>query len=321
MEAGFEIIKCDPFLENLELVSVVQRAPRGRDDGPTPPWEPPQLNVRMFETIRAVARRYWGIGAGRIEIDWGSMVSAYFYDVDLGLKMASFREDFEQPRLVGLSERELKAIQQRVEEVVREREGKMSAIDWQGVVDLVVARYAERLRYMAEGIDTIEGLRYEIRGLLDTHIDYATDDYGYRDALDRCWTFYIRHLKPETQEDRFILAAIETVTQRICSRLFKVRRLLVGGSLDNDEVVAFVKGFLRGLMKELSWTTWLECRGCGIGEVCFVPMWPWGDKQSHEQPNCRNATTLQAGWVEDAYWTPRRPGMPPKDPALWVFRG
>ncbi|KAL1841224.1 hypothetical protein VTJ49DRAFT_7292 [Mycothermus thermophilus] len=312
MEAGFEIIKCAPFLSKMELVSASQRP--GISD--KAPWQP-RRDVRMFETIRAVARRYWGIGAGRIVIDWGSMVSGYFYDVDLGLSNQS--QAVALPRLAGLSDSELKGIRQRVEEVAKERGlvagqgevgGRRGAVDWQGVVDLVVARYAERLRHMAEGIETIAGMEDEVGGLLDTYIDYAADDAGYGAATKRCAGFYTQGITPETEEDRLVLAAIETVTGSICSTLFEVRRLVDENTGEDDATFKDVKKILRGLMKQLAWTNWMECRGCGIDEVCFVPMWPYGDRPSHEQPNCRNASTLQTGWFDDGYWKPGIPGGP-----------
>ncbi|KAL2266724.1 hypothetical protein VTJ83DRAFT_6076 [Remersonia thermophila] len=314
MEAGFEIIKCAPFLSHMELASVSQRPGIGDDA----PWKS-RRDVRMFETIRAVARRYWGIGAGRIVLDWGSMVSGYFYDVDLGLGDQS--QAAALPRLTRLTDSELKDIRRSVKEMAGERGpastgrsdagGKRGAVDWQGVVDLVVARYAERLRYMAEGVETVEGIEDEVGSLLDTHIDYAAQDEGYAAAAKRCAGFYTQGLTPETQGDRLVLAAIETVAERICSTLFHVRQLVLERPEGGDgEMLKNVKDILQRLMKRLAWTNWMDCRGCGIDEVCFLPMWPYGDRPSHEQPNCRNATTLQTGWLEDGYWKPGIPGGP-----------
>lgn len=303
MEAGFEVIKCD-FTAGMERVAV-----RRRPDGPRSA-EGAEA-VRMFEFVRAVAQRYAGIGAGRVRVDFSGMVSAFWYPVDLG---NPDREHAELPRLVGLSDGELRAIRERVAEVVSERVGGAGrSVDWQGVADLVVTRYADRLKDMAELVDSVEHMQGEVNGLLDTHIDYAKEDEGHGAAVERCATFYTSSVDPATHEDRLIRIAIETVTHDICSTLFQVRRLVVDDPAADDASLRLAQQTLRGLMSRLKWTKWKECSGCGFNEVCFVPMWPFGDKDSHERPNCRNATTVRDGWWDNRYWDWPRRQKPGKD--------
>jgi hypothetical protein len=209
------------------------------------------------------------------------------------------------PRLVGVSDAELRAVRRRVEGVVKERrDGGKSTVDWQGVVDLVVARYADRLRYMAVGVESVGLMQAEINGLLNTHIDYAVEDEGYEAAIGRCTRLYTLGVVPETQEDRLILAAIETVAHSICSALFEARKMVVEGSNAEHNSLELARGVLRELMDKLRWTRWKECAACGIDEVCWVPMWPFGDLESYERPNCRNATSLRNGWWDKGYWQP-----------------
>jgi hypothetical protein len=170
------------------------------------------------------------------------------------------------------------------------------------VVDLVVGRYADRLRYMGELVDELEVMQGEVNALLNTHIDYGVEDEGYQAAIGRCGKFYTSSVAPETPEDRLIFVAIETVTLSICSTLFELRKLVVEGSDPNDVSLGLAKQTLRCLMDKLRWTRWKECLGCGFDEVCFVPMWPFGDKDSHERPNCRNESTIKHGWRENSYW-------------------
>ncbi|KAH6847693.1 hypothetical protein B0I37DRAFT_405601 [Chaetomium sp. MPI-CAGE-AT-0009] len=193
--------------------------------------------------------------------------------------------------------------------------GEGRVVDWQGVVDLIVDRYADRLRYMAEGVESVVWMRTEVNGLLNTHIDYSEEDGGYQAALGRCTRFYTRLAIPETQEDHLILAAVETVTHSICSALFTLRKLVVE-DVDADEgSISAVKETLRTLMGKLKWTKWKECAACNIDEVCFVPMWPFGDNASYERPNCRNATSLDNGWWDSdtQYWHPIPRMMPPPE--------
>ncbi|KAL2151111.1 hypothetical protein VTH82DRAFT_6209 [Thermothelomyces myriococcoides] len=255
MEAGFEVIKCPPeFTRGMRLLTAARR-PHPGQPGYALSWSD------VFEFVRAIARRYRGIGGGRVQVDWSSMVSAFFYDVDLsGGKW--------WPRLVGLSDAELGAIRERIGQVAVERAaGGKRTIDWQGVVDLIVARYSERLRYFTEAVDTIKVARDEINGLLNTYIIYDEPDEGHQAAIDRCAKFYLRAVTPETQEDHLILAAVETVTQDICSTLFRARKLIVedpeadAGSLDS------ARNILQELVDKLRWTTWKECGACGADEA------------------------------------------------------
>ncbi|KAL2193782.1 hypothetical protein P885DRAFT_44303 [Corynascus similis CBS 632.67] len=304
MEAGFEVIKCGPdFTRGMRLLSATRRPRAGEIGWSRDIWE------AIFEFVRAIGRRYGGIGGGRVRVDWGSMVSAYFYEVDLfGASEKGL------PRLVEVGDEELGGIRKRIEEVVRERkDGTKEVVNWQGLVDLIVARYAKRLRYMADKIEEIEVLQHEVNTVLNTYIDYADFDEDHHTATARCAKFYTQDVLPRTQEDRLILTAVETVTHSICSALFQVRKLVVENSEPTAGSVQAAKDILRGLMDKLKWTEWKECAGCGIDEVCFLPMWPFGDKESHERPNCRNTTSLVKGWwgEDTQYWEPPPSRRPP----------
>ncbi len=143
MEAGFEIIKCD-FSVGLELVTA-RRRPGSGDSG--------NVNgggVLLLEYMRAVSQRYSGIGRDRARIDWGSMVSAWWYPVDLTNPNES-GEAAGLPRLVNVSDEELDAMKARIREKIAARlaggqRRPGTQIDWQGVVDMIVARYADRIK-------------------------------------------------------------------------------------------------------------------------------------------------------------------------------
>jgi hypothetical protein len=203
-----------------------------------------------------------------------------------------------------------------VEEVVKgRRDGGHRVVDRQAVVDSVVGRYADRLRYMAEGVESVEMMQGEVNGLLNAHIDYGVEDEGYQAAMGRCAWFHTQGVIPETEEDELILTAIEAVAGSICSALFEVRKLVVQDPQPDDGSVSSAKRTLRGLMDKLKWTRWKECVACAFDELCFVPLWPFGDKESYDRPNCRNATSLDKGWWgEDShYWEPMPNLVPPPE--------
>lgn len=89
MEAGFELILCN-FSRNLELVELRQR---------------PDYDIRgayndrqHFEYMRGVSMKYQGVLAGRVQLDYSSMVSAFFYPVNL---INAIAKRAELPRLVS----------------------------------------------------------------------------------------------------------------------------------------------------------------------------------------------------------------------------
>ncbi|KAK3377109.1 hypothetical protein B0T24DRAFT_656797 [Lasiosphaeria ovina] len=266
MEAGFEIIKCN-FSDSVEVVSVRQR-PALADPG-----------------SRDYFERYHGIGSGRAVLDFSSMVSALFYPVNLT------NPDPERPellRLAGATEKQLHAIRLRLAEVVkaRSRDTPASSINWQGVADMIVARYADRLKSMADKTKSLGAIRGAINQLLNLHIDYPPEGK-----------------KEMGKEDRLILAGIEHVTSSICSALFSVRKLVVADPYADQVSLS------------AAWTRWKQCPLCEYDEVCFVAMWPFGDRESHEQPSCRNSSTI-GGDRRGSYWPHCQSGCPAQEPLL-----
>ncbi|EGS22374.1 uncharacterized protein CTHT_0019010 [Thermochaetoides thermophila DSM 1495] len=313
MEAGFEVILCDFKDPAIKFDGARQRPDAKFERPPGPPGSGRQdegEQVRIFEYMRAVARRYDGIGSGRANIDWRAVVSALWYDVDVVWERG-------MPRLSGLTDEQLKGLRSRIEELVRKRGSGAeteSGIDWQAVVDMIVARYAERLQVMVQDESLLQLIRVEVSSLLDTYIDYGEKDEGFSAAMARCAKMYTSPLTLTTLEDHAILAAVETVTFAICTALFDVRKLVVENEDADEAAVEKAKQVVKNLMQKLGWTTFKKCTpGCGYGEVCFIPMWPFGDRDSYKKPNCRNATTITRGWWENSYWDWMFPRKPPSD--------
>lgn len=296
MEPGFEVIYCD-FTDGLRQVSTSQRPP-GDDPGNVD-----NTSLTMFEWARAAAQRYKGIGSSRVVLDYSSMVSAFFYPINLTNPDPKRPE---LPRLLGASDEEMRVVRGHVgDSVVRSISHRQAPVDWQGVTDMIVARYEKRLSLIAQA-DSIDLLRDEVNHLLNTYIDYSEVDEEFSAARQRCTEFYLRPAQVQTPEDHLIYAAIETTAAAICAALFKARQLTVEDSKSDESTLNAAKEVVVGLMDTLRWSEWKECGKCQVDEVCFVAMWPFGNVEDHYNPSCLNLSAV-AG--RHNYW--RDPGKTP----------
>lgn len=309
MEAGFEIIQCD-FFDGLEEIQVLQRPDPGeRGGGPGGPGLNGQ--IRNFEYIRGLSERYFGIGSSRTIIDYSSMVSAFFYPVNL-TNPDPKRPDL--PRLSNVSQAELDAIKSHLKHVVSARhDDAIRTIDWQDVTDIIVGRYADRIQSMVEKDYSPDSMLNELDFLLTVYIDYSGKDKDQISAaIDRCANFYLHSIHPVTEADHLIHAGVKAVTTNLCTKLFDARELLMANetSSHSDSLTSAVDT-LRSLMEYLGWARFKRCPPCAIDEACLIPMWPFGTKQDYESPRCVNSSTSR-GDREESYWGgPGGPGGPP----------
>lgn len=290
MEAGFEIIKCD-ISDGVHLLDTRTRAPRGT---------PARGGTRsIFEHVRDVSTRYNGIASSRVTLDYSSTISAYFYPVNL----TNVDPKSTDPRLLSATPDELARIRFHLGEALT-RTNFRTSIDWQGVVDMIQMRYSERLRFMADDPPLSEFLE-TINALLNTFIDYSAPSI---DPVSVCANHYLLPNQPSTESDHLIHAAIHTVTYRICSSLFSIRKILFEqqSSLDHAPVstsLSTAAECIQTLMAWLDWPDWKACATCPVDEVCFVAMFPFGSPEDHFHPACRNRTTIGQGAVN--YWYPK----------------
>ncbi|KAH8783053.1 hypothetical protein F5883DRAFT_537777 [Diaporthe sp. PMI_573] len=310
MEAGFEIIHCD-FKDGLEQIQALQRPdPKDGDRGRGG-------SVGNFEFMRALSERYDGIGSSRTTVDFSSMVSAFFYPVNLS-NPDSKRPDL--PRLANATEAELAAIKADLNRVIVERhDGYNRTVDWQDVTDLVVARYADRLKYMTEKVSSASHLLEEINHLLMVYIDHSGKDADpVPSAINRCTNFYLHQISPQTEADSLIHTAIESVTSEICHKLFEAREVLINRSTTGHgmEQLALQDALrnISSLMDYLGWARFKRCSQCDVDEVCLIPMWPFGTKEDYESPRCANSSSIRGDG--ENYWGGfgrPPPGGPPGD--------
>ncbi|KAL7626154.1 hypothetical protein AAE478_002924 [Parahypoxylon ruwenzoriense] len=311
MEPGFEIIYCD-FASGLRLISTRQR-PDASDGGVVR-----NISLAVFEWARAAAQRYRGIGGGRVRLDYSAAVSAFFYPLNLTNPDAT-RPDL--PRLSRATDAELRVLRRHVGRAVarslsRGGRGEHS-VDWQGVTDMIVTRYADGLGLLAQA-DSLDTAQSEVNNLLNLYIDYAEPPLTRLPvARQRCASFFLQPVRARTPEDELIAGAIETTTAAICGALFRVRELVVEDASADASSLEAARRLVRDLMETtLRWPEWKECGACAVDEVCFVAMWPWGAVEDHFSPSCLNFSTV-AG--RRGYWRmpeggPGRGKRPPPPP-------
>ncbi|CAK7213209.1 hypothetical protein SBRCBS47491_001724 [Sporothrix bragantina] len=315
-EAGFEIIYCDFSADGgLDVVSI-QPTPFANQTGGLPDFV-------ETEFLRGVAQRYHGFPTGRIHMDWSSMVSAFFYDVNLTNPDASRPE---LPRLSNTTRSERRGIRSRLQEVVAARacfapnHGK-AVVDWQGIVDLVVTRFSRRFGQLMrdKSVSIADLAKRMLPTLIYSYINYEDPEEQRSVQLQRCTEHYLAGsltLKSKwTPEDKSIYLAIETVTNTICKSLFDIHAVVYNGMANDDEDNNSSEGtveeedklkdtqvlqIVQELMGKLQWTTWRECDPCQHpDEMCLVAMFPWGDDEDHFHPRCKVVNGLGSG---NNYW-------------------
>ncbi|KAI5457446.1 hypothetical protein BGZ63DRAFT_78718 [Mariannaea sp. PMI_226] len=323
-EAGFEAIFCD-FGDGLNLVRMTRTM--------MPDDKLGDEAMAGFMWARAIGERYNGLDADRLRIDFSSMVSALFFPVNISSSDAD-RPDL--VRLESVSKGELKDIKTYLEGVVRQP--RRFTVNWQGVVDLIVGRFAKRMASMSLGslkadffideIETITATWYDAPPLPnDAPNPWARgDDEVNRtaDAIDRCRNHFLLPATIDREkwsaEDELIFTSIDTVMEDICESFFYVRELLYAAAAkkprDDDEddkkgrdamelqvqgAVEAGRATVNRLMNDLGWTIWKQQQPCPADEVLFIAMWPFGFVEDHWNPGCRSVGGL---WPPDGepYW-------------------
>ncbi|KAF7539660.1 hypothetical protein G7054_g1946 [Neopestalotiopsis clavispora] len=291
MEPGFEVVYCNFRDGGLDQVSATRR--------PREMYTIPDLMDDLFEWMRAASQRYHGFAAGRVAIDYSSMVSAFFYPLNLTNPNATRPE---LPRLLSATDAELAVIKSHVESntpLARRRAvfDQGGGTDWQGVTDMIVTRYADVLQQASES-KTVDAMKRSFSHLLVTHIDYERENVDLEEAEQHCADHYLLGAVTKTPEEELIYAGILATTRLICSTLFRAYGIVQEPDKEVESLTQ-AASLVRSLMNTLQWSEWKECGPCASDEVCYVAMWPFGNVEDHFSPSCRNASTLLD---RDSYW-------------------
>lgn len=321
MEIGYEVIWCDFKSDSLHHESSVRgflQEDRLKDEE----------FITTYLWARAVAERYDGLGGDRVKVDFSSMVSGFFFPINIS------NTDPERPDLIRLKAATLEHrldIGAYLQKVFAEP--RRFNVNWQGVVDMIVTRFSKRLAAMSStniSTDIFIGeleravlTYYEAPSLPDDATIAADDDKNKTaEAIDRCSTHYLKSAQLSRQkwtlQDGLIHTALSAVVQRICSDLYLMRSLLLQAAPDTpsdayfinkkvnnvemDKAVNQSRAIVRNLVDELAWTTWKKPQLCAENEVLMTPMWPFGNIEDYYNPGCVPFNEI----TEDrrGYWKP-----------------
>ncbi|RDA87062.1 hypothetical protein CP532_3251 [Ophiocordyceps camponoti-leonardi (nom. inval.)] len=320
MEAGYEIMYCD-FNTGIDLLSAVRmhlaEDKVGDDALRTPLW------------VRAVTERYDGLGVDRLRIDFSSMLSAFFFPINIS------NTDPARPDLVRLAAapmHQLRDIKTRLERLASQP--RRFTVDWQAVTDMIVRRFANRLAHMAADHDQISDMAFidEVESAVLVYINgpsrsTSASPPASNETIDLC----TKHLllpstisqHQWTESDTLIHAAIESVLNDTCTTLLSIYNSLVEAFRSEesrnsitsahqlnqhlDTVVAAGRRDVKQLVQRLSWSEWRKVRRCSVGEVMFSVMWPLGKDEDYWQPGCRRLEDLnferRGYWGEEEPWS------------------
>jgi hypothetical protein len=269
MEMGFEIIICD-FETTLETVKIAEVMVNTVSP-----------SRRAIAQAAALATRFPGIGGDRVTLNTENFVTLFSFPD------AIYFDDTRRPRAYNESSR-LAKVRKSIDDLVSS-EQNTDVINWQAVVDLIVTRYSFRIEYMTSNeIQDLKSLQDELFLALQPFIDNF--ERNTTAEIERCTSQFL----PSKKYMNSIPAmAVAKVSHQLCAGLSAA---FSATAYENAiSIIHDLKGFL-------SWTTWKQCKGCTVGQVCKVPLWPNGQESDFEQPPCVDKMTTRP----DDYW--RRSG-------------
>lgn len=238
METGFEIIMCELEDAGLEVRGTVATQ-KIRD---------------AFATYKALAQRFNGIGRGRVTLDYDRFVTIHGDDLEHEATRAARRADIDA--LVMADGPGIDEYQKR-------------HVDWQGVTDMIIERFASPLRLLSsddEVWESKEVFNDEARRLMLPFVDHR--NRSRRAEVDRCTSYFQPGTSVASTDGGLAASAILDILQTICYAFLAAN--------EDDENVQAATSRMRGLVEKLNWSSWKECMpGCLGREICYVPVWPF----------------------------------------------
>lgn len=301
-EAGFEMIYCNFYDDGLALVSATRQMPfNARLNGD---------DLLRYQWMRAVSRKYDGIGNYRLRIDFSSTVSGLFFPFNYSSPFPGWPE---RKRLHAAGDKHLKGLKSYALHALRTRD--RFTVNWQAVTDLIVDQYSDRLAALSGPKISARTFIREIEGVTLKYFPAASSDQDQSgntnqmiNAVTSCTELYLRlaliSRKNWSLSDELLYTAIRTVIYDICSAYFEIyASLLVPTSdlakkdscthavpLQEPEAErSLIQGrqIIKRLMATLDWADWRKIRRCPADQVFYVAMQPWGSGQDHWNPGCR----------------------------------
>ena len=270
MEGGFEVILCHSE-DVLEPVLIKQSKPLAGDT--------PGLNANAdiaFEYYKAVASRYFGIGGGRVIVDFESMVSGYAY-------LAEGPDHSKTRRIRDILPSGGKNMREAAMKLLLQEPHQMEHHDWQRVADMIVSRYATHLGLLAGFTDPLS-FRQGLKAVTESF--YSLQNSQVDAAVKRCAMQDI----PTRYNDVLAANAIIAISTTICQNI-------IHASVEDNDTVSIEK--IQALVVYLNWPTWRFCERCKPEEICWTPIWPLGGFQDKLNPRCISEAPDP---LERSYW-------------------
>ena len=292
MEHGFEIIMCD-FEKSLRETGSLKgdagedRGTRGRND------------IQTLGFWKAITARYnglggQGVGGGRAVLNFESMITGYEYVDAKELLDGKEGDEDRMPRLKNLPTKAKEDMFSAIDSFMGHYSNPSASrhINWQAVADLIVTRYSDRLYSLAYSSDfsNKDELDQDVQLLLRPFIDFESRNKSAE--IERCAT----HFLPVTYPSSLAASSIRTTSYAVCETL------MTALDVPTSSASAFEKSrkLFQDLVEYLQWTSWKECRGCAYDEVCMTAIWPFGTKEDHLRPSCKNGTEINNN--NHGYW-------------------
>ncbi|CAE6344550.1 unnamed protein product [Rhizoctonia solani] len=354
--AGFEVLLCnlrDQALELVKNVNVTRWADemddysdrrgsdrdgeKGRRPGPPhPPHSPPSSSdpsppppngphprfpgpprgrfnlfaqYASWEWLRAASHTYDGTGEARVQLYSGWHVSAY-----------GIPDSEPVDRMISFSNETLDLWRVEVDQMVADSmDQKNSGVDWRGVTDMIVSRYADRLLELK----TLLGLAYQESAYItptnaSSHLKHARRvvsslllpffdwDASREEQIKLCTnSVFLPSSGSLNRYEQKLRTAIAHVHNSICIVLVDSHTQL--SSLGSNYALGLdLTTSLDELIAQLDWSVWVRCPElCPWGQVCYIPIWPlfgfgtqnrtswpWpGEGHGRPLPQCASALT------------------------------
>ncbi|KAH7345416.1 hypothetical protein B0J17DRAFT_639803 [Rhizoctonia solani] len=320
--AGFEVLLCDLTEWGMELVRNVNvtrwademddhsdrrgsdwDGERGRrpgpphpppspfpDDPPSPPHDNPHghppgpprgsklfAQYAPWEWLRAASHTYDGVGEARVQLYPGWHVTAYGIP---GSEVVN--------RMTPMPNETIDTWRTEVDRMVSDSmHGRNSGVDWRGVTDMIVTRYADRLLQFKELLSLVDQddaytpptnasmhskhAHCLVSSLLLPFFDW---DASREDQIDLC-TSSVLLPAPDSlnRYERKLWTTVTHVHKSICTVLVDLHSELT--SLRPDYAHNFDLTSIEELIAQLGWSVWVRCpEVCPWGQVCYIPIWP-----------------------------------------------
>ncbi|KAJ7471849.1 hypothetical protein FB451DRAFT_1251148 [Mycena latifolia] len=248
-------------------------------------------------------------GEMRVQLDLTHLISLYDVALAPSLIAGRFGKDRRAHRVLGIDERDTKAVIERVRAIPSSPPGSGSGIDWRAQFQVIRHRYATRLEWLQI---TLHGSDKDGIAQRAFHqLQILLMPYRLRSAVpppagwDTTWaapvfrvcaethTSFIDSMKSTlTASERLLLSSVQETTREICRVLVRMWAEgvleLRGSATITGALTRKWKTEVDRLLSWLDWKEWIACRpACASDESCYLPGAPFSmEEWNISVPRC-----------------------------------